>query len=91
MHVNGLSRTKDDIIEAQVKDIFKAQDFQDVIVRSHVVQSKLQSLGCFRHVDVYVDTSKGQQATPDGVEVCHQFLANLNFIIKVAFKLIYIL
>lgn len=62
-------RTKDDIVKAQVTDLFKARDFQDVIIRAYKVKGKLESLGCFRNIGVYIDTSQGPQATPDGVEV----------------------
>lgn len=62
-------RTKDDIIKSQVTDLFKAKDFQEVIIRSYKVREKLDSLGCFRHIGIYIDTSQGPEATPDGVEV----------------------
>ncbi|XP_076663266.1 sorting and assembly machinery component 50 homolog A isoform X2 [Andrena cerasifolii] len=69
VHVDGLMRTKDDIVKAQVTDLFQARDFQDVIIRAYKVKGKLESLGCFRNIGVYIDTSQGPQATPDGVEV----------------------
>lgn len=40
MHINGLARTKDDIVEDAVKDLFQAQDFQDVLVRANKVNFK---------------------------------------------------
>ncbi|XP_076642464.1 sorting and assembly machinery component 50 homolog A isoform X1 [Halictus rubicundus] len=69
VHIDGLKRTKDDIIKTQVVDLFKAKDFQDVILCAHKVKGKLESLGCFRSVGVYIDTSEGPHATPEGVEV----------------------
>lgn len=62
-------RTKDDIIKSQVMDLFKAKDFQDVIIRAYKVQEKLEALGCFRRIGIHIDTSQGPEATPDGVEV----------------------
>jgi len=67
--VDGLMRTKDDIIKPQVMDLFKATNFEDVIVRASKVREKLDALGCFRQIGIYVDTSQGPEATPDGVEV----------------------
>lgn len=61
-------RTKDDIVKAQVNELFKAKDFQDVIVRAHKVRGKLESLGCFGNIGVYIDTSNGPGSTPEGVE-----------------------
>lgn len=69
IHVDGLMRTKDDVVKAQVMDLFKAKDFQDVIIRTYKVQEKLEALGCFRRIGIYIDISQGPEATPDGVEV----------------------
>lgn len=69
VHINGLSRTKDDIVKAQVKSLFAAQSIADVIKQSTVVMEKLESLGCFRNIGVTIDTSKGPSASHDGVEV----------------------
>lgn len=69
IHINGLGRTKDDIVQDAVKDLFAAEDFQEVLLKAHKVRTKLDSLGCFRNIAVYIDTSKGPKATPDGLEV----------------------
>ncbi|PNF44042.1 Sorting and assembly machinery component 50-like protein [Cryptotermes secundus] len=69
IYVDGLSRTKDDIIIATVRDLFQAKDFQEVIVGAHKVRGKLEGLGCFRNIGIYIDTSSGPHATPEGVEV----------------------
>lgn len=69
IHINGLGRTKDDVIQSTVQELFKAHDFQDVILKAHNVRTKLDTLGCFRNIVVYIDTSSGPQATPDGLEV----------------------
>lgn len=39
VNVDGLNRTKDDIIRGTVDQLFKAKDFEDVIVRSHKVHT----------------------------------------------------
>ncbi|XP_012170427.1 sorting and assembly machinery component 50 homolog isoform X3 [Bombus terrestris] len=69
IHVDGLRRTKDDIIKAQVTELFKAEDFYDIILRAYKVREKLQGLGCFGNIGIYIDTSQGPHATPEGVEV----------------------
>ncbi|KAL6259931.1 hypothetical protein P5V15_009841 [Pogonomyrmex californicus] len=69
IHVDGLIRTKDDIIKSQVMDLFKATNFEDVIIRAYKVREKLDSLQCFKNIGIYIDTSQGPDATPDGVEV----------------------
>lgn len=69
VHIDGLCRTKNDVVQAQVKELFKAKDFQDVIINAHTVKGKLESLGCFKNIGVYIDTSQGPESTPEGVEV----------------------
>lgn len=76
IYVDGLSRTKDDIIIATVKDLFQAKDFQEVIVGAHKVRGKLEGLGCFRNIGIFIDTSSGPDATPDGVEVLISLCVN---------------
>lgn len=80
--VDGLSRTKDDIIIATVKDLFQAKDFQEVILRAHKVRGKLEGLGCFRNIGIFIDTSSGPGATPEGLEVFDfiLFFIGQNFI-----------
>lgn len=79
VHIDGLCRTKDDIIIATIKDLFQAKDFQEVIVGAHKVRGKLEGLGCFRNIGIFIDTSSGPDATPDGLEV-FDFILNANMI-----------
>ncbi|XP_066596091.1 sorting and assembly machinery component 50 homolog B [Prorops nasuta] len=69
VHIDGLKRTKDDIVKAQVTELFNAHDFQDVVLKAHNVRAKLEALGCFKNIGIYIDTSQGPDATPEGVEV----------------------
>ncbi|KAK0085898.1 hypothetical protein PV326_005755 [Microctonus aethiopoides] len=69
IHIDGLMRTKDDIVKAQVIDLFRAQDFHEIIDQAQRIKTKLETLGCFKQIGVTIDTSKGPDATPDGVEV----------------------
>ncbi|CAH0404388.1 unnamed protein product [Chilo suppressalis] len=72
VHVDGLNRTKDDIIKSTVNDLFQATDFEDVIMRAHKVRRALDSMGCFRDIGVFIDVSSGPEATPEGLEVTFQ-------------------
>ncbi|XP_046838189.1 sorting and assembly machinery component 50 homolog B isoform X2 [Vespa crabro] len=69
IHIDGLGRTKDDIIKSQVTELFKAHDFQEVIMGAHKVRGKLEALGCFKNIGIFIDISEGPNATPEGVEV----------------------
>jgi outer membrane protein insertion porin family len=84
--VDGLCRTKDDIIIATVKDLFQAKDFQEVIVGAHKVRGKLEGLGCFRNIGIFIDTSSGPDATPEGVEVFDFILyASMIYVMTIIF------
>ncbi|KAH9645825.1 hypothetical protein HF086_015185 [Spodoptera exigua] len=48
INVDGLHRTKDDVIKGTVDDLFKAKDFEDVIVRAHKFSILLTSANLSR-------------------------------------------
>lgn len=61
--------------------MFKAKDFQDVLLKAHKARVKLDELGCFKNIGVYIDTSKGPNATPEGLEACLLYLKWLKRIL----------
>lgn len=63
VHVDGLERTKDDFISDSFKDVFKAQNFQQLLEKTIDCRLKLEKLGCFKTISVVIDTSKGPKAT----------------------------
>uniref|UniRef100_A0A2P2HZM2 Sorting and assembly machinery component 50 homolog A-like n=1 Tax=Hirondellea gigas TaxID=1518452 RepID=A0A2P2HZM2_9CRUS len=79
VHVSGLGRTKDDLIIFSVRDIFEARDFQSVILKIHEAKTKLAGLGCFKAVDVVIDTYDGADAMQDGIQVTFE-VEELNLI-----------
>ncbi|CAG4967717.1 unnamed protein product [Colias eurytheme] len=72
VHIDGLNRTKDDIVKSAVDELFHATDFEDVILRAHKVRRSLDSLGCFKDIGVLIDVSSGPGSTPEGLEVTFQ-------------------
>jgi len=56
--VDGLNRTKNDIVMDTVKDLFNVGDFEELVLKSQHVRGKLQDLGCFSSVGIHIDTSK---------------------------------
>ncbi|KAK3920234.1 Sorting and assembly machinery component 50-like protein [Frankliniella fusca] len=69
VNIEGLGRTKDDIIIESIQPLFSAGDFIEVLKQAHEIRERLVSLGCFNNVRIYIDTSSGKTATPDGLEV----------------------
>ena len=56
--VDGLNRTKNDVVMDTVKDLFSVGDFEELVLKSQQVRGKLQDLGCFSNVGIHIDTSK---------------------------------
>lgn len=69
VNIEGLGRTKDDIIVESIQPLFTAGDFIEVLKQAHEIRERLVTLGCFNNVKIYIDTSSGKNATPDGLEV----------------------
>lgn len=69
VHIDGLERTKDDYVQDCFTDLFSATTFQDVLIAAHRSRLKLEELGCFKNIAVFVDTSKGVGSTPEGLDV----------------------
>ena len=55
--VDGLNRTKNDVVMDTVKDLFSVGDFEELVLKSQQVRGKLQDLGCFSNVGIHIDTS----------------------------------
>lgn len=72
IHVEGLGRTKDDLVIQNVRELFRAEDFEQVVLKSQEIRSRLESLGCFKSVGVLIDTGRGENASSNGYEVTFQ-------------------
>ncbi|GIY52267.1 sorting and assembly machinery component 50 homolog A [Caerostris darwini] len=69
VHFDGVMRTKDDILLNAVTDLLQAQTVHDVVLKAHGVRQQLELLQAFKSIDIILDTSKGPDASPDGLEV----------------------
>ncbi|CAN2391359.1 sorting and assembly machinery component [Pristimantis euphronides] len=69
VYVDGLGRTKDDLLKYEIKEVFKAKNVIDVMKKAHEARKKLLRLGIFRQVDVLIDTCQDDDAHPNGVDV----------------------
>jgi len=61
--VNGLNRTKDDLVRATVEPLLQAASFEQIVHDSGVTAQRLKELGCFNGVTVLVDTVEGSAAS----------------------------
>jgi len=55
--IDGLAKTKNDIVVESVKDLFKVEHFEDLVLTAQGVRGKLKDLGCFSDVGIHIDTS----------------------------------
>lgn len=69
VHFEGIRRTKDDVLLHVVGDLLEAQTVQEVVLKAHGVRQQLETLQAFKSIDIILDTSRGPDATPDGLEV----------------------
>ncbi|KAF3855185.1 hypothetical protein F7725_023240 [Dissostichus mawsoni] len=70
VHIDGLGRTKEELLTYEIKEVFRAKNLIDVVMRkSHEARQKLLRLGIFRKVEVVIDTSRGDGALPNGLDV----------------------
>uniref|UniRef100_A0A673FEZ8 SAMM50 sorting and assembly machinery component n=1 Tax=Sinocyclocheilus rhinocerous TaxID=307959 RepID=A0A673FEZ8_9TELE len=69
VHIDGLGRTKEDILTYEIADVFRAKSLIDVMKKSHEARQRLLRMGIFRHVEVVIDTAEGANAPPNGLDV----------------------
>ncbi|KAM8974549.1 sorting and assembly machinery component 50 homolog isoform 1-T1 [Pelodytes ibericus] len=69
VHFEGLGRTKDDLIMYEIANVFKAKNLIDVMRKSHEARENLLRMGVFRQVEVLIDTTQGEDALPNGVDI----------------------
>ncbi|XP_053695048.1 SAM50-like protein CG7639 [Sabethes cyaneus] len=69
INISGLSRTYDDYVQRSVANLFKASNFQDVIIETTNAKDNLMQLGIFKNLKIKIDVSKGSDATKNGYEV----------------------
>jgi len=71
INVDGLARTKDDIVTKVCGDVFKAQDFAGILQEILVAKAKMeQGLGLFSEVGVEVDiTQDPTDETNEGLDI----------------------
>ncbi|XP_041366176.1 sorting and assembly machinery component 50 homolog [Gigantopelta aegis] len=67
--VDGVSRTKNDIIVSQVQELLAAKSFSEMVFRSNEVKLHFEQLGLFKNIHILIDTYKGECARDNAYEV----------------------
>eukprot|EP00088_Acartia_fossae_P053659 TRINITY_DN6121_c0_g1_i4.p1 TRINITY_DN6121_c0_g1~~TRINITY_DN6121_c0_g1_i4.p1 ORF type:complete len:484 (+),score=66.73 TRINITY_DN6121_c0_g1_i4:43-1494(+) len=60
VNIEGLEKTKDYLVTEKLKPLFNVESFQDIIETTKSVQRELKELGCFKTVNIDVDTLEGE-------------------------------
>lgn len=55
-----------------------------VLVKADKVYRRMENLECFKNVEIFIDTSKGPKASPNGIEVC--WTNNTQYILLWTYK-----
>lgn len=74
VHIDGVCRTKDDVLERAVQELFSVSNSNQISAKANVVRQQLVSLSAFDNIGIYIDTSEGPDATPNGIEVTYHVL-----------------
>lgn len=69
VNVGGLGRTHDDYVNRAVKNLFKAESFNELVVEVKTSMQQLEQLGIFKTVRASIDISRGANATANGYVV----------------------
>ncbi|XP_045177155.2 sorting and assembly machinery component 50 homolog [Mercenaria mercenaria] len=67
--IDGVARTKDDIVTKQVETVFQSENFEDMVQRSQEAKDLMKKLGIFKSIHIEIDTCKGPKASSHGYQV----------------------
>jgi len=57
IHVDGLKKSRNELVTTTLEDLFKADTFEDVITKAHLCKLKLERLRVFSNIDVFIDVA----------------------------------
>ncbi|MBZ3877107.1 Sorting and assembly machinery component 50-like protein [Sciurus carolinensis] len=79
VHFDCLGRTRDGIIMCEIGDAFKSRNLIEVMRMTQEACKKLLYLGIFRQVDILIDTSQGDNALPNGLDITFEVTISCDF------------
>lgn len=57
IHIDGLNRSRNDLITTSLEDLFTVDTFEGLITKAHLCKLKLERLGVFAGINVFVDVA----------------------------------
>ena len=69
VHIDGVARTETDLVTKQVEPLLDVTSFEHLIEEAHNAKLRLQRLGVFNAIEVFVDTSKEENLGSHALEI----------------------
>ncbi|ESN98145.1 hypothetical protein HELRODRAFT_185880 [Helobdella robusta] len=70
--VNGLGRTKNDIVRHHIKPLFAATTFEEMISAINLSKNKFEQLGLFKNMKISIDVSKNSPELPNAYDIAYK-------------------
>lgn len=69
VHIDGLSRTKNDLVTKQLERLFECTTFDDIVAEAHNGKLKLERIGIFNDINVFIDVNRVNQDKKEDYDV----------------------
>ncbi len=69
IHIDGASRTQPSLITSQLEDLFNAKTFNELIDQAYNAKLRLQRLGVFNGIEVFIDVCRQESSSPEALDV----------------------
>ena len=60
IHIDGLSRTKNELVTKQLERVFDAKTFDSIVSEAHLSKLRLERLGVFSGIQVFIDVADSE-------------------------------
>lgn len=69
IHIEGVNKTQPGLVTSQLEGLFDAKTFDELMEGTHGAKLRLQRLGIFSNIEIFIDVSKTENASPEGLDV----------------------
>lgn len=69
VHIDGVKRTDKSLLTKQLESLLDVKTFEELLDSANEAKLRLQRLGIFRAVEVFIDINKDKDASPEGLDV----------------------
>ena len=69
VHIDGLKKTEQSLVTKQLESLLDAKSFEELLDSAGHAKLRLQRLGIFKAIEIFVDVSRKEDASPEGLDV----------------------